>query len=450
MSNFPHWPVRPTGDVFLVKGRIGWRNLRHSDFCADGPHLITGMHIDSTGRVDWNSCFRIPRRKFDESPEIQVKVGDLVITKDGTIGKVARIDWLPGDTSLNAHLFLVRPIQPETCSARFAFHVFTSAVFRNFIETQKSGSTLPGLGEAKFVQFQFPLPTIKEQVLVSDVLDTLDTAIRETEALIDKLKAVKLGLLHDLLTRGIDPSGQLRPTQSEAPQLYKETPLGWIPREWEVAQLVSLLADVDPAMRSGPFGSALLKEELVEIGLPLLGIDNVHTERFIAEFKRCVTPEKFRQLSRYAVRPSDLMITIMGTVGRCCLVPDDLGLALSSKHTWTISLDQDRYSPFLAMLQVNYSPWVAQHFARDQQGGTMMAIRSDTLRSLLLPVPSLEEQHAIEVRLREVGNRIDAETAALEKMKLEKSALMDDLLTGRVRVTPLLKSVQQATVKMGT
>jgi len=110
-----------------------------------------------------------------------------------------------------------------------------------------------------------------------------------------------------------------------------------------------LLGDIDPAMRSGPFGSALLKQELVEAGLPLLGIDNVHTERFVADYTRFVTPKKFAQLVvRYAVRPDDLMITIMGTVGRCCLVPEDIGQALSSKHTWTISLNQNTYSPYLA------------------------------------------------------------------------------------------------------
>lgn len=197
-----------------------------------------------------------------------------------------------------------------------------------------------------------PMPPIdeEEQAVVARVLYTLDTAIHETEAIIAKLKAVKQGLLHDLLTRGIDANGELRPPQAEAPHLYKESPLGWIPNEWDSKQLAELLGDFDPAMRSGPFGSALLKQELVEAGLPLLGIDNVHTERFIADYTRFVTPRKFAQLARYVVRPDDLMITIMGTVGRCCLVPENVGQALSSKHTWTISLDQNAYSPYLAML----------------------------------------------------------------------------------------------------
>lgn len=283
-------------------------------------------------------------------------------------------------------------------------------------------------------------PEMPEQEMVASVLDALDTAIHETDAIVAKLKAVKQGLLHDLLTRGIDANGELRPPQGEAPHLYKDSPLGWIPKEWAVNQLAELLADVDPAMRSGPFGSALLKQELVEVGLPLLGIDNVHTERFVADYTRFVTARKFAQLARYAVRPDDLMITIMGTVGRCCLVPADVGQALSSKHTWTISLNQDAYSPYLAMLQVNYSPWVLGHFARDQQGGTMAAIRSDTLRSTLLPTPPRGEQRLMEERLRELSKRIDLEVDSLAKRRAERSGLMDDLLTGRVRVTPLLEA----------
>ena len=302
------------------------------------------------------------------------------------------------------------------------------------------GSGLRHLQKKYIRHLRLLCPPLNEQEYIAKVASTLDIAIRETEAIIVKLKAIKQGLLHDLLTRGIDANGELRPPQTEAPHLYKESPLGWIPKEWETKRLSELLAVVDPAMRSGPFGSALLKQELVSVGFPLLGIDNVHIERFVGSYTRFVAPKKFAELVRYAVRPADLMITIMGTVGRCCLVPEDIGQALSSKHTWTITLDQRLYSPYLAMLQVNYSPWVLAHFTRDQQGGTMAAIRSETLRSTLLPAPPREEQHLMEDRLLEVSKRIDLEVDSCAKMQLEKSALMDDLLTGRVRVTPLLEA----------
>lgn len=325
-------------------------------------------------------------------------------------------------------------------SARFVHHLAQSKRLRSAAEAYMSGSAGQRRVPREFFDgFSVPDLSLDEQQNICVVLDTLDTTIRQTEAIIEKLKQVKQGLLHDLLTRGIDANGELRPPQSEAPHLYKESPLGRIASAWEVRNLEELLAQVDPAMRSGPFGSALLKHELVDSGLPLLGIDNVHVERFDANFTRFVTEKKFNELARYSVRPHDLMITIMGTVGRCCLVPEDIGRALSSKHTWTITLDSEKYSPFLAMLQINYCTWALRQFAKDEQGGIMSAIRSETLRTLKLPVPPIEEQREIESRMRAIGQRIDAETLAVRKLRLQKSGLMDDLLTGRVRVTPLLQ-----------
>jgi len=124
----------------------------------------------------------------------------------------------------------------------------------------------------------------------------------------------------------------------------------------------------------------------------------------------------------------------MGTVGRCCVVPDDIGRALSSKHVWTLTFDQNLYLPQLACLQINYSDWVLRHFARDIQGGIMSAIRSDTLRTTLLPVPPLAEQRRIEQILRTQQSRIEIVRQESAKLRRLKQGLMDDLLTGRVRV----------------
>ena len=326
-------------------------------------------------------------------------------------------------------------------SPRFVHHLVQGVRLRWTAEAFMSGSAGQRRVPPSFFE-EYPAPDLdyEEQVAVSRVLDTLDTTIRQTEAIIDKLKQVKQGLLHDLLTRGIADNGELRPPQSEAPHLYKESALGWIPSQWTVRRIEALLSADEPAMRSGPFGSALLKHELVEHGVPLLGIDNVHVERFHAEFTRFVTEKKFNELARYAVRADDLMITIMGTVGRCCLVSEGVGRALSSKHTWTITLDRAAYSPLLAMLQINYSEWISRQFAKDEQGGVMSAIRSETLRGLELPTPPIKEQLAIEARMRAISVRIDAESASLKKLRLKKSGLMDDLLTGRVRVTALLNA----------
>jgi type I restriction enzyme S subunit len=357
--------------------------------------------------------------------------GDVVLLWDGSnAGETFRAK----SGIVASTMAIVRP--DKSFHLGFFFHALKSAEYH--LKSQTNGTGIPHVDRHVLEEITVYAPTKSHQSKIAKILDTLDEAIRGTEAVVAKLKAMKQGLLHDLLTCGIGANGDLRPPQPEAPHLYKQTPLGWLPKEWGVLEIQDMLASVDPAMRSGPFGSALLKEELVSEGIPFLGIDNVYVERFDRDYKRFVTPAKFLQLRRYAVRPDDLMITIMGTVGRCCLVPQDIGEALSSKHTWTISLDASKYSPYLAMLQVNHSDWVLRHFSNDQQGGTMSAIRSETIRSTQLPVPQREEQIAIEAILVELSDRLREEETLWGKYRLQKFGLMDDLLTGRVPVTPLL------------
>lgn len=438
IPNEAGWPTQSVDSLCsLISRGTAPVYVEHSEVLAIGQRCVS-----TTGFVP---DFARPHSHRAMRNVLRPDFGDVLLnsTGTGTIGRSAVFNS-PGTFIVDGHVTLMRP-RAEVADSRWLNSVLCTPSFQRHLERFcYAGSTNQlELSRTPLRVSRLPTPHIDEQRAMGLVIDALDTVIRETEAIIAKLRAVKLGLLHDLLTRGIAANGELRPPQSEAPHLYKESSLGWIPKEWTIDRLADLLAEVDPAMRSGPFGSALLKQELVEAGLPLLGIDNVHTECFVANYTRFVTPRKFAQLARYAVRPDDLMITIMGTVGRCCLVPEDIGQALSSKHTWTISLNQQTYSPYLAMLQVNYSPWVLGHFARDQQGGTMAAIRSETLRSTRLPVPPREEQRLIEERLRELSKRIDLEIGSLAKRRAERAGLMDDLLSGRVRVTPLLAEAAQ-------
>ena len=349
-------------------------------------------------------------------------------------GGSAAVHYGKGQFAYSTDCWALEP-RHENVDGRFLYYFLTSQIDR-IDALGFEGSGLKHLRKAFIREYPFPEFSRQEQTVISDVLLTLDRAIEETEALIAKQQRIKIGLMQDLLTRGIDEHGNLR---SEQTHKFKDSPLGRIPVEWEVRDLQSLLTNVSSPMRSGPFGSALLKEELVHSGVPLLGIDNVLPERFVPDFKRFVSPKKAVQLHRYRVRPRDLMITIMGTVGRCCVVPENIGEALSSKHVWTLSLNQDLYSPFLACLQINHSPWVHEHFARDEQGGIMASIRSETLRTTRLPTPPPPEMLRIEQILRAAANDLRKIENTMGKMALLKNGLMQDLLTGNRRVTALLE-----------
>ncbi len=311
------------------------------------------------------------------------------------------------------------------------------ALLKNFswIQHRRTGTGVPHVPKdlGRIMKLRYP-KSLSEQRKIVSVLTSIDTAIEKTEALIAKYQQINAGLMHDLFTRGVLPNGQLRPPREQAPELYQETAHGWIPKDWSTATLEGLLAPVPNNIRSGPFGSALLKHELVEDGIPFLGIDNIHVERFDAHFRRFLSERKFRELARYRVRPGDVVITIMGTVGRCCVAPETVEVALSSKHLWTMTFDTKRVIPDLLCWQLNYADWAQAWFRRSMQGGIMDAIQSSTLKTLLVPLPLIPDQQLIHARYLQATKRIQFESKLLEKLEKQKLGLMQDLLTGKVQV----------------
>ncbi len=268
-----------------------------------------------------------------------------------------------------------------------------------------TGTTVKGIRKDVLLSSPMVLPPLDEQRRIAEVLRSVDQAIAATAALLDGVKIAKQGTMEAVLSGGFDK-----------------------------VRLESLLADTRYPMRSGPFGSALLKSELQPEGIPFLGIDNVQVERFVPVYRRFISDDKYRELARYTVYPGDVMVTIMGTVGRCCVVPPDVGTAISSKHVWTLTIDQGRYSPALLAWQINHSPAVLAQLLGSAQGGIMSAISSGTLRDLLVPLPSPDEVRQIEALLFSFNNQIAALEAEQVAASALKAALMSDLLSGRVRV----------------
>jgi type I restriction enzyme S subunit len=280
------------------------------------------MHL-SRGQVQWNNCFHISQEKFLESPEIIVQVGDIIITKDGTIGKVAYIDYLPGPASLNSHLFLVRP-KVGIVNRRFAYHIFNSWIFNRYIEDHQTGSTLSGLSERHFLNFPFPLPTLSEQQRIAEILDTIDEKIEHTEQLIAKLKLQKSGILHDLFTLGFEEHGQLRNPIAH-PEQFKDSMLGRIPKEWSIREFEELADIIDPQ----PNHRAPVE---VAGGEPYIGVGDLRADGSI-NFESCrkVSREAVtKQQQRFRIEAGDIIFGKIGTIGFPQFLPQGIRYALNA------------------------------------------------------------------------------------------------------------------------
>lgn len=297
-----------------------------------------------------------------------------------------------------------------------------------------SGTTFLEISGSEFGDIDLPLPEVKEAGKIAEILDTLDAAIRGTEAVVAKLKAMKQGLLHDLLTRGIDANGDLRPPQPEAPHLYKQTPLGWLPKEWDISTVGETIAE---PTRNGLYKPASHHGRgplMVQMGC----LFSDEAVEFAGATRVSVSPI---ELSHFGLREGDLLFARRSLVfegaGLCAIVR---GLPEPSTFESSIIRLRLRTSTVL--------PDFAGLFFRGNSSSTqrrtlirqvaVSGVSSADVKSLFLALPTLEEQQEVVRRYEAMNKKIDEETSLLNKLRLQKSGLMDDLLTGRVPVTPLL------------
>lgn len=346
--------------------------------------------------------------------------GDLIFSWSGTL---AVVRWQGGPAWLNQHLFKVLP--RAGMQRDFLYHILQASVAE--MDKRTHGSTMKHIKRGELREFGLAVPIESiEQSTIACVLDTLDTSIRQTEAIIAKLKQVKQGLLQDLLTRGIDANGELRPPQIQAPHLYKDSPLGWIPVGWTDCSLDEIVA--------APICYGIVQVfEFVANGIPVLAIKDLLGDFVTGVHRTAASIDAAYVRSR--VKPGDVLLSIKGTIGRTGVVPDH--------YAGNISRDMARLRPGPTvrseyLCQLLRSPIGQRILSLAQVGTTRAELSIAPLRLLRFAVPNLDEQRRIEGALSSHDQKVRSEELVLSKLKKEKSGLMDDLLTGQVRVTPLL------------
>ncbi|MDO0945597.1 restriction endonuclease subunit S [Chromohalobacter israelensis] len=323
---------------------------------------------------------------------------------------------------------------------------FLSSGFAKRLEQIAVGSTNSHTRAAprETLDWLVPNPSESQKRVIATILDTLDTQIRQTEAIIAKLQQVKQGLLHDLLTRGIDESGQLRPPYEQAPELYKESPLGWIPKIWNYDRLSSKSVPGMAHIKTGPFGSALKGEHWVEEGCPVITIGSLGTGEFIFSELLFVSKRDEVRLSDYALKKGEVVFSRVADVGRSVAINDEQEGWIMSSNLMKISLDPALVNSQFLQYQLSHPQIAKLQIRRNVNSAGRDVANSAILNQLLFFWPSKEEQDRLVKRISLLEERISNEKDSLEKLKKQKTGLMDDLLTGRMRVTELIEQEQQA------
>ena len=183
-----------------LKARIGWQGLTTAEYLDEGySYLITGTDFKD-GQINWNGCHYVDYNRYEQDPNIQVSNGDLLLTKDGTIGKVAYVADLTRLATLNSGVFLVKPIT-DAYTAHFMFYVLESSVFKDFLQQLSAGSTINHLYQKDLVKFDLYVPPTKEEhEAIAAILFDMDSDIHKLEAKLEKYQKIKQGMMEELLT----------------------------------------------------------------------------------------------------------------------------------------------------------------------------------------------------------------------------------------------------------
>ena len=194
------WVIINLAKNSRLKARIGWQGLTTAEYLDEGySYLITGTDFKD-GRIEWNGCHYVDYDRYAQDPNIQVSNGDLLLTKDGTIGKVAFVTDLKRPATLNSGVFLVKPIT-DAYTAHFMFYVLESSVFKDFLQQLSAGSTINHLYQKDLVKFDlFVPPTKEEQEAIAGILFDMDCDIHKLEEKLSKYQKVKQGMMEELLT----------------------------------------------------------------------------------------------------------------------------------------------------------------------------------------------------------------------------------------------------------
>jgi type I restriction enzyme S subunit len=283
-----------------------------------------------------------------------------------------------------------------------------------------------------FSSFRVPQVAKPEQTKIAEILSTVDRVIEQTEALIDKQQLIKTGLMQDLLTRGIDEHGNLR---SEQTHQFKDSPLGRIPVEWRVNSVVELSTKVTDGDHHTPKRS--------ESGFYLLSARNVNDGYIDIRDVDFVPEDEYRRmLRRCNPEAGDILVSCSGTIGRVCEVPEWLECVLV-RSAALIKFKREAITSRFAEWAMHSFIVQSQILAAQRQAAQPNLFQGE-IEGLRLPKPPIDEQKMICESLDSVQADINHCTTSMKKLRLLKTALMQDLLTGEVRVTPLLNEPQEA------
>ncbi|HEL1759604.1 TPA: restriction endonuclease subunit S [Streptococcus suis] len=417
------WGITKIKFITQLNGRIGWQGLTSAEYKEEGPYLITGTDF-LDGKINFETAVHIDEKRWFEAKQIQVENGDLLITKDGTVGKVAIIEGLNEKASLNSGVLRIQTT--ENISRRFLFYVLKSDVFWLWFNYTNSGaSTILHLYQNVFDEFSFTFPNISEQTQIADFLDKKVAQLDKVKSLLEEqiktLEDYRQSLIYETVTKGLDKTVPLKDSGVDW--------IGQIPEGWGVKPIKHLSEFVNGyAFNSRDFTRENTEVKVIRIGdFTQAGIDFAS-----AVFLNNVNIEN---LAHFRIGKKQILIAMSGaTVGKIAYVESNPKNAnLINQRVGIIKSNIGKYLYYWL-----YTTSFTEYILLNSNGSAQPNISSGQIGNFLSPLPSIEEANEIadflDKKTEQINQMIVIKKEQIENINKQHRTLIYDYVTGKRRI----------------
>jgi type I restriction enzyme, S subunit len=379
---------------------------------------------------------------LEARPQIEVKPGDVLMTCAGPrsrCGVTCLVERTRSKLMMSGKMYRFRP-HPEIMHPKYLAYFLQTRGSQLEIDRMKTGISDSGLNltHDRFTTLEVVVAPLNEQHRIVQKVDELfseiDNGVQILSLARDQLLSYRQAVLKQAFEGSLSADWRaknrcnLTNVNVLRRQLLEDRRAIWekkqtkrykppicidpaslpaLPREWCWTSLDELVSGEPRSLQSGPFGSNLKHSEFRAEGILVIGIDNVTNGNFSMGSQNRIPVAKFKQLQKYEARPGDLLITVMASLGRTCVVPRNLERAIITKHVYRVSMNEKFVLPEFYNLALQSPTLSRKQMLQSAQGQTRPGLNGSIIKEIPLPLCSIEEQHEIVARVNEALSEID-------------------------------------------
>lgn len=378
------WEQRKLGELVTMHARIGWQGLRKSEFITKGNfYILTGTDFKN-GSIDFNKASFIGKERYDQDPHIQIKNKDILLTKDGTIGKVAYIDTLKKTATLNAGVYVIRPIYKSTINQKYLFHYLSTFRLLKYANQTATGGTIKHLNQKILVSFPIKTTSFIEEGRIADILDLINKLITLQQRKADDYFQYKTQLINTIFAN----------------------------KNWQIIKLRDVLS-----VPKEELANVTTKSQIMTVKLNLGGVINGANRDTL---NLSATKYYIRHAGQFIFGKQNFFN------GSMAIIPKAMDGKVTSQDVPALNINNEKINSKFLLYYLSRRNFY-KHTERFATGTGSKRLHVDTLLNLKIRIPDISYQNQIVSTLTLLDKKLQLETAKLNKLKQLKHFLLQNM-----------------------